>query len=147
MKKVLLSIIAVFMLLSAGEHVNSNVPIAEAAYYNPIKKAGYNYYYRGSCVYYAFNRRAQLKRPVSNAWGSAKYWPNNARRMGYKVSRTPVKGSVLISQLGYHGHAAVVERINRNGSILVSEMNFPRSGVKTYRTISKSQRGQYQYIY
>ena len=147
MKKVLLSIIAVIMLGTATDAIHPDSEQAHAAYYNPIKKAGYNYYYKGSCVYYAFNRRAQLKRPVSNNWNSAKYWPSKARRMGYKVSRTPVYGAVMISQTGYHGHAAVVERINRNGSILVSEMNFPRNGVKTYRTISKAQRSQFEYIY
>lgn len=147
MKKVLLSIIAVIMLGTATEAMHPDSEKAHAAYYNPIKKAGYNYYYKGSCVYYAFNRRAQLKRPVSNNWNNAKYWPSKARRMGYKVSRTPVYGAVMISQTGYYGHAAVVERINRNGSILVSEMNFPRNGVKTYRTISKAQRSQFEYIY
>ena len=32
---------------------------------------------------WAFKRRAQLGKPVSNRWGNAKNWYSNARRSGY----------------------------------------------------------------
>lgn len=145
MKKIILAI-SIFMTtitasLAGNIYTNSN--IAEAgSYYNNT-----NYYTKGSCVYYAFNRRAQLNKPVSNQWGNAKNWAYNATRSGYTVKNVPKKYAVMISQKGYYGHASVVERINRNGSILVSEMNYPRQGVKTYRTIPKYEVRSHQFIY
>lgn len=115
---------------------------AEASSY----KSGKNFYEWGSCVFYAFNRRVQLGKPVSNSWGSAKNWAYNAKRAGYHVSYRPSKHAIMISQKGYWGHASVVERINRNGSVLVSEMNYPRKGVKTYRTISAWEARTHQFI-
>lgn len=146
MKKIVLSFITTMMLLTTAELTEvmpqSQVKTAEAGSY------GYsNPYYWGSCAYYAYQRRAQLGRPVGKYWGNAANWANKARYAGYKVRRSPIKGAVLVSQSGYYGHVAVVERTYSNGSILVSEMNFPRQGVKTYRVISKYQKGNYQYIY
>lgn len=126
----------------ADIHINQQTHTAEA-----YGRSNINYYQKGSCVYYAFNRRAQLHKPVSNQWSNAKYWPTNARKSGYKVSNRPAKYAVMISQKGYYGHAAIVERVNRNGSILVSEMNYPRNGVKTYRTLSKYEASYNQFIY
>ncbi|WJP98318.1 CHAP domain-containing protein [Macrococcus bovicus] len=144
MKKMMMSILTVLMLLTFSTAVEQ--PTAHA-YSNPVKYKAANYYTWGSCAYYAFNRRAQLGRYVSNQWGNAKNWAYNASRSGYTVSRKPIKGAVLVSQLGYYGHVAVVEKKYTNGSIVVSEMNYPRQGVKTYRTIPSYQVGNYQYIY
>lgn len=146
MKKIVLSFITAMMLLTTAELTEmspqTQIKTAEAGSY------GYsNPYYWGSCAYYAYQRRAQLGRPVGKYWGNAKNWAYNARRAGYTVRKAPRKGSVLVSQTGYYGHVAVVERIYSNGSILVSEMNYPRKGVKTYRSISKYQKSYYQYIY
>ncbi|TDM01640.1 CHAP domain-containing protein [Macrococcus hajekii] len=140
----MLSILTLLMLLTISTSVEQ--PTAKA-YSNPIQYKATNYYTWGSCAYYAFNRRAQLGRYVSNQWGNAKYWAYNASRSGYTVSRTPVKGAVMVSQAGYYGHVAVVENKYSNGSIQVSEMNYPRQGVKTYRTLTKTQASYYQYIY
>lgn len=147
MKKFILSFITSIMLLTAAEVVEitpqTQIKTAEAGSY----RYSYNPYYWGSCAYYAYQRRAQLGRPVGKYWGNAANWAYKARSAGYKVRRAPIKGAVLVSRNGYYGHVAVVERTYRNGSILVSEMNFPRQGVKTYRVISKYQKRYYQYIY
>lgn len=146
MKKIVLSFITTMMLLTTAELTEvmpqSQVKTAEAGSYRYS-----NPYYWGSCAYYAYQRRAQLGRPVGKYWGNAANWAYKARYAGYKVRRSPIKGAVLVSQRGYYGHVAVVERTYSNGSILVSEMNYPRQGVKTYRVISKYQKGNYQYIY
>ncbi|MCY1029389.1 CHAP domain-containing protein, partial [Mammaliicoccus sciuri] len=54
----------------------------------------------------------------------------------------------LQSSAGYYGHVSFVERINSNGSIQVSEMNFSSSpGVLTYRTVPASQVSSYNFIH
>lgn len=147
MKKIVISILSLFVILTTAEITDTNIiQTKEAKAYGSYGYSS-NPYYWGSCAYYAYNRRAQLGRPVGKYWGNAKNWAYNARRAGYKVSRKPKAGAVMQTTQGYYGHVAVVERINRNGSILVSEMNFPYQGVKTYRTISKYQKSYYNYIY
>ncbi|TDM12602.1 CHAP domain-containing protein [Macrococcus lamae] len=152
MKKIILTLLTLIVLFTIADELHVS-PIkvsneAEAAVYrNPIKYKAANYYSWGSCVYYAFNRRAQMGRYVSNRWGNARNWATNAARSGYTVRRKPVYGSVMVSKSGYYGHVAVVERVYKNGNILVSEMNFPRQGVKTYRTVYRSNVSSYQYIY
>lgn len=149
MKKIIIAVLSLAIFMTTSEFLHSEQPInsAQAAYKNPIKYKQKNYYQKGSCVWYAFERRAQMKRHVSNQWGNAKNWSYNAKRNGYVVSSRPVYGSVMISTKGYYGHAAVVERVNKNGSIYVSEMNWVRNGYKSYRTIPKSQLKGVTFIY
>lgn len=154
MKKLMTAFLTLLILTSISETSHTSSPLyrqlslsTHTAEASATGSTARNYYSWGSCVYYAFNRRAQMNKPVSNQWGNAKYWASNARRAGYTVKRKPRYGAVMVSQAGYYGHVAVVERVNKNGSYLVSEMNFPRLGVKTYRTLSKSQASSYQFIY
>ncbi len=114
---------------------------------------GANYYYWGDCTWYVFERRQQLGKPVGNNWGNASNWDNAARSQGYSVSNSPSVGAILQANAWTNfawgmGHVAIVERINSNGSILVSEMNFGSGqGVKTYRTISASQVSGHNFIH
>lgn len=154
MKKLITAFLTLLILSTATEESHNDHSIyrqlslsAKTAEAFATGSTARNYYSWGSCAYYAFNRRAQMGKPVSNQWGNAKYWASNAKRSGYTVKRKPRYGAVMVSKAGYYGHVAVVERVNKNGSYLVSEMNFPRLGVKTYRTLSKSQASAYQFIY
>ena len=65
------------------------------------------------CTWWAFKRRAQLGKPVSNRWGNAKNWYSNARRSGYATGHKPRKYAVMQSTRGYYGHVAVVEKYIR----------------------------------
>jgi surface antigen len=69
-----------------------------------------------------------------------KYWcivtiiTNAAVADGYTIDGKPTVGSIAQSDSGYYGHVAFVERVNSDGSILVSEMNWAASpGIVTYR--------------
>lgn len=107
-----------------------------------------NLYDWGQCTWHVFNRRQAIGKPISTYWWNANNWASAAAKDGYRVNRTPAVGSILQSSAGYYGHVSFVERINSNGSIQVSEMNFASSpGVLTYRTIAASQVSSYNFIH
>lgn len=101
-----------------------------------VKTTKGNSYAYGYCTWYAFNRRVQLGLPVSSGWGNANTWDTGAARSGYVVNTTPSAGAIFQTKAGYYGHVGVVERVNSDGSIYVSEMNFKGWNVKSYRTIT-----------
>ena len=54
---------------------------------NPMKL---NLYAKGQCTYYVFDRIRQDGNMISNRWGDAKYWANEASKEGYKVNDNQV---------------------------------------------------------
>lgn len=107
---------------------------------------GYDY---GYCTWYAYNRRAALGKPISGGWGNASSWAKLARMSGFGVNSTPSVGAVIQDSYsaGGYGHVGVVEAVNADGSIFISEMNFGGWNVKSTRTISASEVGSYNYIH
>lgn len=117
------------------------------AYTGNATIAGNRYDY-GYCTWYAYNRRAELGRPIGSFWGNASTWASYARGSGYAVSSTPSVGAVMQNswQAGGYGHVAVVESVNADGSIYVSEMNYAGWNVKSSRTVSAGEAAGYNYI-
>ncbi len=111
--------------------------------------SGGNRYDFGYCTWYAFNRRAALGRPVGGMWGNASSWASLARASGFSVNNRPAVGAVMqtANAAGGYGHVAVVESVNSDGSILVSEMNYAGWNVKSTRTIGAGSVGSYNYIH
>lgn len=91
--------------------------------------AGNRYAY-GNCTWYAFERRAEMGRPIGSFWGHAATWSASARAAGYSVSNTPRAGAIAHWYGGVggsswsYGHVAIVEKVNSDGSITISEMNY-----------------------
>lgn len=107
-----------------------------------------NRYDYGYCTWYAYNRRAELGRPVGSFWGNASTWASYARGSGYLVNSTPAVGAVLqTGGYGGYGHVAVVERVGADGSVTVSEMNYAGWNVRSTRTIPAGQASAYNYIH
>ena len=104
-------------------------------------------YAPGNCTAYAFDRRAELGRPVGAMWGNAGSWAVNARSAGYLVNRTPAAGAVIQDA----GHVAIVENVLPNGDLELSEMNASVSGggynIVSGRILPAGQVGQYYYIH
>lgn len=124
----------------SGYRVNSNIARASAG----------NTYAYGNCTWYAYERRAQMGRPVGSFWGNANTWAIYARAAGYTVNRTPATGAVLVDTAGYFGHVAVVESVAPNGDIVISEMNnyaYGGFGIVDRRTISAGQAAAYTYVH
>ena len=90
---------------------------------------------------------------VGNNWGDAKNWASSAQSAGYAVNNTPSVGSIMQAPAYTNGaygqgHVAIVERVNGDGSILVSEMQFGGGlGDKNTRTISASQVSSHNFIH
>ena len=97
---------------------SSNNTRSNGGYYSPTFNHQ-NLYTWGQCTWHVFNRRAEIG-----------------------------KGSIAQTDAGYYGHVAFVERVNSDGSILVSEMNWSAApGNMTYRTIPAYQVRNYKFIH
>lgn len=107
-----------------------------------------NLYDWGQCTWHVFNRRAETGQPISTYWWNADHWADNAAADGYTVNNAPTAGSIMQNFEGPVGHVAYVERVNPDGSILISEMNYNTPpGTVDYRTIPASQASSYNYIH
>jgi N-acetylmuramoyl-L-alanine amidase len=146
--------------LKPGERIlipdgSIQAPVARASSYNYVGFAwggsavyGANGYDYGWCTWHAANRRIQIGRPVPSNMGNAISWYSVASRSGVPVGDSPAAGAVLWhARLGGWGHVAFVEKINEDGSLEVSDMNFPIWGRVTYRTVPPSEFGNYKFIY
>lgn len=120
---------------------------AYAINFRAVYGAGNGYDY-GWCTWHAANRRAETGRPLPTNLGNAITWYSRAAGSGMTVGTTPQAGAVLWhGNIGGLGHVAYVEKINEDGSILVSDMNYPIWGTVTYRTATPSEFSSYKFIY
>ena len=96
------------------------------------------------CTWWAAMRRNQIGKPVDAHMGNGGQWNDTAARLGYKVGRSPKPGDVICFEpgvhgsSGYYGHVAVVEQVNSDGSILISQSGTGWMAVVT-QTISAAQ--------
>ncbi|UEX90001.1 LysM peptidoglycan-binding domain-containing protein [Staphylococcus ratti] len=133
----------------SGNAGSASTPVtpAPSGYYSPVFNHS-NLYDWGQCTWHVFNKRLASGKGISTYWWNANAWDDNATRDGYTINNRPAVGSILQTDMGYYGHVAYVERINPDGSILVSEMNYSASpGVLTYRTIPAYSVAQFKYIH
>ena len=111
---------------------------AQSTYYSSPVFNHRNLYDWGQCTWHVFNRRPLLEKVLVLIGGMPITGIMPQTRDGYRIDGNPTVGSIAQSDAGYYGHVAFVERVNSNGSILVSEMNFSASpGILTYRTIPR----------
>lgn len=88
-----------------------------------------NRYAFGNCTFYVYDRRAAIGRPIGSFWGNAATWAAAARASGYAVNNTPAPGAVAHWNaysdpwVGYYGHVGIVESVNADGTVTISEMN------------------------
>jgi surface antigen len=128
----------------SGAGTNSQI----VAYTGNAASVGNRYDY-GYCTWYAYNRRAELGRPVGSFWGNASTWASYARGSGYGVNNAPAVGAVMQDSYsaGGYGHVAVVESVREDGSITISEMNYAGWNVRSYRTLSAGEASRYNFIH
>jgi len=95
----------------------------------------------GQCTYYVSTRRKV-------DWnGDAWLWFRNARGAGRPEGRVPVAGAIVVMWGSWVGHVAYVEKVNPDGSFLISEMNVRGVGVLDERTVTVSSIDLIGFIY
>jgi len=106
-----------------------------------------NRYAAGNCTWYAYERRAALGRPIGSLWGNAYSWAASARMAGFSVNSTPAPGAVFQTSFGGggYGHVGIVERVEPDGRVFVSDMNYSGYNVVTHRELPNP--GAYLYIH
>lgn len=104
------------------------------------------------CTWYAYRRRVYYYHlPTGSYMGNGQDWANTGRSLGYLVNRTPHVGAAMVFRAGQlganrrYGHVAVVERVNSDGSVLISECGASLQGVAQWRTIYNA--GNFQYVH
>lgn len=101
-------------------------------------------YAHGNCTAYAYQKRAEMGRPVPTNLGNAYTWATQARALGYNVNKTPAPGAVI--QAG--NHVGIVEEVLPNGDLRITDMNY---GYRLYnvadRILPASTVGNYMYIH
>lgn len=100
-----------------------------------------NTYSYGYCTWYVKNRRGAS---LPNSLGNANTWFARAQALGMPTGYTPMVGAVGATTAGGFGHVVIVEAINNDGTITVSEMNYSGFGVQSSRTTLASE---FNYIY
>ncbi|MFA7244013.1 MAG: CHAP domain-containing protein [Patescibacteria group bacterium] len=82
--------------------------------------------------------------------GDAANWPVLAGDQGYSVSSTPRVGAIISWQKSTsmpYGHVAIVQAINGDGTIDVSEYNWSKFKYSYRENVNPGRYGGYSYIY
>lgn len=103
--------------------------------------------------YAAWKWNVVYGRPFTNTRpgeGSAWNWPNLARDQGYRVVSSP-QVSAIVSWpagpvIGGYGHVAIVEGVNGDGTIDVSEYNFNRYAYSYRKNVRYQDYGKASFI-
>ncbi len=111
------------------QHNNNSPPPGQ--YYGG--GGGPNRFAFGECTYWANMRYHQLTGYWVPWSGNAYQWAYGARASGWVVSSTPKVPSIIVLQpgvqgAGWLGHVAIVESINKDGSVSTSNFNWYNGG-------------------
>lgn len=100
-----------------------------------------NGYSVGQCTWYAFGRAYEILgwAPNFGSGNANKWYSNNVSSGNFKYGSTPKVGSIMVTQkTSTSGHVAVVERLNSDGTMLISEYNWDVSLGFGTKTLSQS---------
>lgn len=109
--------------------------------------------YAGQCTWYVYNRFSQLGSPIKHSpMGNGGEWAGYAEHYGYEVTKIARAGTAICFPRGVagasrnYGHIAFVEKVNEDGSLVISEMNIIGEFIISVRTISKESASMCYFI-
>lgn len=124
--------------------------------YNEVNYDTGNSYAWGNCTQYVYNRITQLGGHIDLKMGNGQDWGATGLAKGYEVTNTPKVGTAVSfpsGELAYvlgadpvYGHVAFLEKINSDGSLLISEMNYVGLNIVSTRIIPAEHVGMLTYI-
>jgi surface antigen len=130
-----------------------------SSFFGGSAQYGYNGYDYGYCTWYVANKRLAAGRVMPTNLGNAATWATRAAAYGLSTGRTPQVGAAVVTATRGAGHVALVERINDDGSVWISEMNSSGQasidnpapaggwGRVDYKLVSAGQASNYSYVY
>lgn len=124
-------------------------PIITPQYNFIVQHSGSNPMPWGWCTWYAWSRRAAMgaNYHLPRSLGNANVWDDILGRY-YHLNYSPAPGAIFQTDAGYYGHVGIVDSVNPDGTITISDMNgiasWGRVGTKT---IPQSQWQKYKYIH
>lgn len=107
----------------------------------------------GQCTWYVHQRRHQIDKDVPTTLGNGGDWGDNAKSEGFKVNKEAKVGAAASIPSGNfgapapYGHVAFVEKVKKDGGIVVSESNVEGLGKISYREFSKEDTKKMQFIH
>ena len=123
--------------------------------HNTGNTVGGSAYPARQCTLWAYLRRSELSLPVGSYMGNGAQWAATGRSLGYYVNNTPHVGAAMVFAQGQYvngwyadwqyGHVAVVERVNSDGSVLISEGGTGFASFPNWETVYNAS--QYQYVH
>ncbi|MEX2014894.1 MAG: CHAP domain-containing protein [Candidatus Saccharimonadales bacterium] len=121
--------------LEVSQNANTQASGASVNTYKGGNSAGNKYIY-GYCTWYA----KQMRPDLPNQMGNAISWVSSAQAKGIPTGSKPRAGA--IGQRG--NHVVYVEKVNKDGTVTVSDMNYAGPGIITTRKVSADS---HYYIY
>lgn len=95
-------------------------------------------YYIGQCTSYAAWWRTAHGNPVPSNLGNANTWGSRAAGAGLQVDTIPASGDAFVMPyVGGYGHVGIVDSVNPDGTINISEYNWGVDSSYTTRTINQ----------
>lgn len=130
---------------------SSSAAAAVSSYQYSAAYASGNRYAYGWCTWYAWQWRHDnmpANYDLPSNMGNANTWAIAAARAGFAVDHNPQPGDVFQTTAGWAGHVGIVQGVNADGSVTITEMNgvagWGRVGTST---IPASQVRSYSYIH
>ena len=119
------------------------------SHYSAAYASGNRYAY-GWCTWYAWQWRHDnmpANYDLPSNMGNANTWASAAAAAGFVVNHTPAPGAVF-QRGGGLGHVGIVQKVNADGSVVISDMNgvagWGRVGTTTW---TAAQAAGYNYIH
>lgn len=110
-----------------------------------------------NCVGYAHGRLLEIEGYENQTWNvpacNAEDWYAKAKSLGYEVGSEPKLGAVMVWSVGKFnngsdgaGHVAVVEQIDKDGSIWISESGYKSFYFRIRKLHKPYNNGSYKFV-